>query len=99
MSFTPLTPTVCGTERVSSHTAGVNLGEQTERIFRLLHMPFAEIAEQLGVGYDTVKGWSVGRADPTPENRRALADFVRAHAAELVKLAEGLERASGAASG
>ena len=67
------------------------MGEQIEQIVRLLHMPFAAIAKEVGVGYDTVKGWSSGRAEPSPDNRAALAAFMRTHAARLVKLAEELE--------
>lgn len=77
--------------RVQTNTEGVNVGETTEAIFRRLHLPYADIADRLGVGYDTVKGWAVGRSDPSPENRRSLAAFVREHAAELVELAEELE--------
>lgn len=68
------------------------MGDQTEKILRLLHVPFAEIASRVGVGYDTVKGWSVGRSDPSPENRVALARFAREHAAELLELADTFER-------
>ena len=67
------------------------MGERTERILRLLHMPFTEIATQVGVGYDTVKGWSAGRADPSGTNRQALADFLRRHAKRLEAAAEELE--------
>ena len=67
------------------------MGEQTEAVIRLLHLPMAEIAAGVGVSYDTVKGWSYGRSEPSPENRAALLSFMRKHAAELVKLAEELE--------
>lgn len=91
LSFLPLTPTVCGMTTVGRNTEGVNMGEPTEAILRRLHLPYAEIADRLGVGYDTVKGWAVGRSDPSPDNRRALARFVREHAGELLELAEELE--------
>ena len=67
------------------------MGETTEGALDLLHVPFADIATALGVGYDTVKGWSSGRADPTAENRKALASFMRGHAAELLKMADELD--------
>lgn len=67
------------------------MGEQTERLFRLLRPPLSEVATTLGVGYDTVRGWSSGRADPTPDNRRALAAFVREHAEELQRVADELD--------
>ena len=43
------------------------------------------------VGQWTVRGWSPGRADSSPDNHRAPASFIREHAAELVTLAEELE--------
>ena len=67
------------------------MGEITQRVMKLLFVPFQEIANSLGVGYDTVKGWSSGRADPSPENRQALAKFMRQHAKKLVAAAEELE--------
>ena len=67
------------------------MGEITQRVMKLLVVPFQEIANSLGVGYDTVKGWSSGRADPSPENRKALAAFMRKHAQRLVAAAEELE--------
>ena len=67
------------------------MGEQTVRLFRLLRPPLVEVAKTLGVGYDTVRGWSSGRADPTPQNREALASFVRQHAEELRRFADELD--------
>ena len=49
------------------------------------------MAIAVGVGYDTMKSWSSGRTDPSPENRAALAAFMRKHAAKLERLAEELE--------
>ncbi len=43
------------------------------------------------VGQWTVRGWSSGRADSSPDNCRAPASFVREHAADLVKLDEEVE--------
>ena len=65
--------------------------DQSKRLFRLLRLPFANIAADLGVGYDTVKDWSSGRVDTTPEHRKALAAFVRDHAAELNRFADELD--------
>lgn len=56
-----------------------------------LSPPLRRIADALGVSYDTVKGWSAGRTDPSAENRAALASYAREQAAELVRLAEELE--------
>ena len=67
------------------------MGEMIIGLVRALCLPQAQLSEELGVPYDTVRGWSSGRADPSPENRAALASFMRTHAARLVKLAEELE--------
>lgn len=69
------------------------MGEQTEAVIRLLHLSMAETAESVGVSYDTVKGWSYGRSDPTPENRRALAGFLRSHGIRLLEAADEVEAA------
>ena len=61
------------------------------RILKILHAPLAEIADGVGVSYDTVKAWSHGRSQPTPANRTALARFVRSHAGELRTIAERLD--------
>ena len=68
------------------------VGGLTRAVIRLLHLPFEDIANGTGVSYDTVKGWSYGRSDPSPENRIALARFMREHAGSLVEAAEELER-------
>ena len=67
------------------------MGHLIQSAMKILCLPQAELAERMAVPYDTVRGWSSGRADPSPGNRAALAAFVRSHAAELVKLAEELE--------
>ncbi len=64
------------------------MGDYTKSALRLLHLPLEEIAEGVGVGYDTVKGWSSGRSDPSLENRAALATFMRHHAEEVARVAE-----------
>ena len=61
------------------------------RLVKLLHAPLAEIADGVGVSYDTVKAWSHGRSQPTPANRMALACFGGRHAAELLTIAERLK--------
>ena len=62
-----------------------------QRLMKLVCLPQATLAAQLSLSIDTVRSWSAGRADGSPENRAALAAFLRRHAAELVKLAEELE--------
>lgn len=77
------------------HTSPVNtkgvMTERMRRALKLVCLPMTELAESLGVGYDTVKGWSSGRADPSPENREIFVTFIRAHAHKLLELAEDLE--------
>ena len=67
------------------------MGEETQRLIKLVCVPIRGLATTLRVPYDTVRGWSSGRADPSPENRQALAKFMREHARKLVAAAEELE--------
>ena len=67
------------------------MGEMIIGLVKALCLPQAQLSEELGVPYDTVRGWSSGRAEPSPDNRAALAAFMRTHAARLLKLAEELE--------
>ena len=67
------------------------MGEIIIGLMKALCLPQAQLSEALGVPYDTVRGWSSGRAEPSPENRAALAAFMRTHAGRLLKLAEELE--------
>lgn len=71
------------------NTKGV-MGERIQRVLKAVCLPMNELAGRLGVGYDTVKGWSSGRADPSPENRAALATFLEEHAGRLQDLAREL---------
>ncbi len=50
-----------------------------------------ELADALAVPYDTARGWSSGKTDPSPENRQALAGFMRQHAKQLLEAADSLE--------
>ena len=67
------------------------MGEETQRLIKLVCIPILELAGAIRVPYDTVRGWSSGRADPSPENRQALAKFMRQHAGKLVAAADELE--------
>ena len=67
------------------------MGQQIRDCLRLINFSLPRLAQALGAGYDTVKGWSAGRADPSPENRAALAAFMRKHAERLLAAAEELE--------
>jgi transcriptional regulator with XRE-family HTH domain len=73
-------------------------GIEVRVVLRVLRPPLQEVASEMGVGYDTVKGWSSGRSRPTPENRRALAEYVRRHAEGLLGLAAQLEEGKAAPS-
>ena len=63
-----------------------------QRLIKLVCLPQAMLAAQLGISSDTVRSWSAGRADPSPENRAVLAAFMRKHAAKLERLAEEMEK-------
>ena len=67
------------------------MGELIRGLMKVVCLPQAQLSEELGVPYDTVRGWSSGRADPSRENRAVLAAFMRKHAAELLTLAGELE--------
>ena len=67
------------------------MGEETQDLIKLVCVPILELSRALGVPYDTVRGWSSGRADPSPENREALAKFMRQHAQKLLIAAGELE--------
>ena len=70
------------------------MGEMIISLMKVLCLSQAQLSDDLGVPYDTVRGWSSGRADPSRGNRTALAVFVRKHGARLVKLAQELEGVS-----
>ena len=61
-------------------------------MLKVICLPLKELAKALGVPYSTARNWSSGRTDLPEKYRAALAAFMRKHAAELVKLAEELER-------
>lgn len=90
MLFATPAPTVYEARFIPA-TLSVYMGELTRRIFGLLRPSLKDVAIAVGVGYDTMKSWSSGRTDPSPENRAALAAFMRKHAAKLERLAEELE--------
>ncbi len=72
-------------------TQSVSVSEEIQELLKLVSISQKQLASELGVPYDTVRGWSSGRADPTPENREKLVAFVREHAGRLKEAAEGLE--------
>ena len=66
------------------------MGEKEKEVLSLVCLTLKELAASLGVSYTSVRNWSAGRPMPS-DARRALAAFMRTHAARLVKLAEELE--------
>jgi transcriptional regulator with XRE-family HTH domain len=67
------------------------MGKQIRVCLRLINFSLTRLADALGVSHDTAKGWSAGRTDPSPENRQALAKFMRQHAKKLLATADELE--------
>ena len=77
-------------DSVYRNTNGV-MGKQIRDCLRLINFSLSRLADAVGVSHDTAKGWSAGRTDPSPENRKALARFMRQHAKKLVAAADELE--------
>ena len=67
------------------------MGERTKKTLQALCLTLKDVARAVGMSHDSLRGWSAGRTEPSPDNRAALAAFMRTHAARLVKLAEELE--------
>ena len=59
------------------------MSEDTKNLLKLVCLPIKDLSEALGVPYDTVRSWSSGRVDPSPENRAALIRFIGEHAEKL----------------
>ena len=68
------------------------MGEDTQNLIKLICLPIIDLSEALGVPYNTVRSWSSGRIDPSPENRQAIAKFMRRHAQKLLIAAPGVEK-------
>ncbi len=68
------------------------MGEDTQNLLKLICLPIVELSKALAVPYNTVRSWSSGRVDPSPENQQALATFMREHAKKLIEAAERLEK-------
>ena len=60
-------------------------------MLKLVCLPLKDLADALGAPYGSVRNWSSGRVDFPESYRRALARFMRAHAARLEAAAEELE--------
>lgn len=67
------------------------VSEPTQQLLAQLAISLKEVAEAIGVSYETVRGWSYGRSDPTAENRAKLVAFANEHRKRLNKLARDLE--------
>lgn len=66
------------------------MSEETKNLIKLVCLPIKDLSEALGVPYDTVRSWSSGRIDPSPENRAALLKFMGEHANKLWSAVEEL---------
>ncbi len=51
-----------------------------------------DLADWAGVSYETARSWRIGRRSPSPDAARKLAKGLRAHARQLNRLADQLER-------
>ena len=67
------------------------MGELVRMTLQQVCISLKHVARGVGVSQDTVKGWSMGRTDPSPENRAALVAFLRAHSEKVAGLADDLE--------
>ena len=69
--------------------------QPTQDLIALLSISQKEVAEAIGVSHETIRGWSYGRSDPSPENRALLVAFVREHLARLERAARALAELEG----
>ena len=53
-----------------------------------------DLAKLLGLSYDCVRSWSIGRTNPNEENRKKLADLLDTQAHLLRQLAMELRRST-----
>lgn len=67
------------------------MGKNIGAVLRILCLSLQDLADELGLSYDTVRGWSARKTEPSPENRAALAAFIRRHAKRLEARAASLE--------
>lgn len=74
-----------------STTQNVVVSEEIQALMKLISPPLHQVARELGVAYDTVRGWAAGKSDPSPENRARLVGYIREHARHLEEAAEELE--------
>ena len=60
-------------------------------LLNLLAPSLREVAERLGVSYDTVRAWKLGRRTPSRENLIKLAAIAKQHSAALSDLAQQIQ--------
>jgi hypothetical protein len=60
----------------------------------LISVPLPRVAEALGKSYGTILAYRTGDRVAPPEVRQRLGDFMRQHAAELLKAAQELDERS-----
>lgn len=54
-----------------------------------------DLANDVGVSYNTLHAWRTGRRNPSPENLARLADALEKRGGELTDLARELREAAG----
>ena len=64
----------------------------TRDLLAHLAISLKDVAEAIGVSQETVRGWSCGRSEPTPQNREKLLTYVEQHKTRLGELAQELRR-------
>jgi transcriptional regulator with XRE-family HTH domain len=60
------------------------------RAIKAATLTMGDMAERLGLSYDAVRSWSIGRTTPNKENRETLATFLDERADRLRGLAQDL---------
>ena len=64
------------------------------RAIKLATPGLTDLAKRLGVSYDAVRSWSIGRTTPKQENLGELADYMDEQADRLRGMAAELRRKS-----
>jgi len=67
------------------------MGDKERELLKLVCLPLKDLAGSLGVGYENIRNWSMGRVEIPKTYRGKLAEFIRQHAKRLEKAADELE--------
>ena len=65
------------------------------RAIKAATLSYSDMAARLGVSYDAVRSWSIGRTTPNTANRATLATFLDERADRLRGLAQELREGRG----